>query len=1060
MDQTVAQPAATDTIQAELSGEISGQVAVGKYILQIGSVHGGVVNINMPDQRPRLRARQTPVYVLPRRFAGLLDRTGEVEAATDMLPNAQPVEFYAQNGMGKSSLLRVLARHSLVAAFPDGVIYLSARNQTPADLLQSIFDALFEYDAPYKPSEGEIRHALQGKRALILLDDVELNREDLEILFDAAPDCTYLIASPDRKLWGEGLSVALPGLPIQEARLLMERELGRSLTEEEIVEADELLSALNGSPLAIIQSAALVREGGYSIKSLATPEPDKEQDHKIAAFSLGLLTGPERQVVASIAALNGAPLNPRHLPALTGLSEVEPLLNRLHKRGLIQKEGRGFTLAGSFAFFVQKSWDLDQWREGMVGYFRNWAAARFQEPHKIVEDADAILRLMNWANVSGRWEGALDLVRVVEGALALGLRWGAWERVLQSGLDAAQAQGNMSAKAWALHQLGTRALGLGEKTAAIQRLVQALRLRERMGDQAGAAATRHNLNLLLNPPDGNHEDPSPKPPANTSGSLYNIAMVAVAALVISGTILTLAWFAFSVLASRPPVAVGEITPTLTSTITPPIVVVTEAPITEGVVTTSSPAVTIAPVATDTSVPSPSETQEPQPVPCSPKKDWPVYTVVRGDTLWSIARATGTHWQELKSANCLPDSRIYAGQLLFVPRLPVEPPTITPTFTPTITETITPSPTTPVPLLPDLVISEMRVDFSGGFENGIAPIPTTASFVLTVANQGEGYAGRFQVVVYYRVSESAPSSLGASFDMEQASTNPLVFTVDGGLEPGESIRFDGRWAFSPEDNWQAIEVWAVADDCFGLEFSDYCMVQESNEDNNRSDLRTLEMPVNQPPKAAVIAPDGDLTLRFDGFDEKGYFVNLDLLGRAEDPEDGLLDGESLVWSTDQAGELGTGSGLNVRLYASRCEGVTHTLTLTAIDSNGARGSASRQITLIPGSCEPTIQVLQPDKRNYTPSGYDEERQRFYLEIDGKAEAFDVYGNSIPGESIRWATDQDGVLGYGKVYHLSLYMADDPYECDTLEHTIHITVWDSAGNQAQESVTIMIVEPCIN
>jgi len=31
-------------IEAKIQGEISGQVAVGSHILQIGSVHGGVVN--------------------------------------------------------------------------------------------------------------------------------------------------------------------------------------------------------------------------------------------------------------------------------------------------------------------------------------------------------------------------------------------------------------------------------------------------------------------------------------------------------------------------------------------------------------------------------------------------------------------------------------------------------------------------------------------------------------------------------------------------------------------------------------------------------------------------------------------------------------------------------------------------------------------------------------------------------------------------------------------------------------------------------------------------------
>ena len=34
--------------------ENSGQIAIGQYVVQIGSVHGGVVNISMPEQ-PALR---------------------------------------------------------------------------------------------------------------------------------------------------------------------------------------------------------------------------------------------------------------------------------------------------------------------------------------------------------------------------------------------------------------------------------------------------------------------------------------------------------------------------------------------------------------------------------------------------------------------------------------------------------------------------------------------------------------------------------------------------------------------------------------------------------------------------------------------------------------------------------------------------------------------------------------------------------------------------------------------------------------------------------------------
>ena len=43
-----------------------------------------------------------------------------------------------------------------------------------------------------------------------------------------------------------------------------------------------------------------------------------------------------------------------------------------------------------------------------------------------------------------------------------------------------------------------------------------------------------------------------------------------------------------------------------------------------------------------------------------------YRVRSGDSLWGIARAHGTTVDELKSANNLRGSRIYAGQLLQLP----------------------------------------------------------------------------------------------------------------------------------------------------------------------------------------------------------------------------------------------------------------------------------------------------------------------------------------------------------------------------------------------------------
>src|SRR5574341_1166715 len=61
---------------------------------------------------------------------------------------------------------------------------------------------------------------------------------------------------------------------------------------------------------------------------------------------------------------------------------------------------------------------------------------------------------------------------------------------------------------------------------------------------------------------------------------------------------------------------------------------------------------------------------PTPTPCALKTYWPFLYVQRGDTLSALARATGSTVDELMQANCLTDTRILAGQLLYVPRLPI------------------------------------------------------------------------------------------------------------------------------------------------------------------------------------------------------------------------------------------------------------------------------------------------------------------------------------------------------------------------------------------------------
>jgi hypothetical protein len=528
----ISRPATASTeptlpASVHIEGGVSGQVAIGANILQIGDVNGGVVNVMMPGQKVLSKPRPTPVDLRPRPFLDLLDREVEIDSATTTLQSAEPIEFHGQAGLGKTALLRHLAHHPVASALPDGVVYLSARRQPVQDLLQSLYDAFYESDIPFKPTEAQLKHDLQNKRALVLLDDVELAREDVQAVLDTAPACVFLLGSPEQRLWGEGESVALRGLPPHDALALMERELGRPLTPEELPFARSLCDNLEGHPLRLIQAAAEAREENRPLTEMVTRE-----EIVSPLQALDTLPPSARQLIAALAAMGGAPLHVDHLAALTGLPDAASTLQALSSLNLAQAHSPRYTLTGDLAQMVQQVWDLTPWMEGALTHFAAWAGDQ-QSLDRLLEDADAILRVLEWAVDASRWADVLRLGQAIEGALALGKRWSAWSQVLGWIHQAGQALGDQAAEGWALHQLGTQALCLGDAPTARTSLTQALRLREALGDRAGTAITQHNLSLLPAAP----PTPPRKPPAPRGRPPLPKWLLPVAGLVVGGGIL-------------------------------------------------------------------------------------------------------------------------------------------------------------------------------------------------------------------------------------------------------------------------------------------------------------------------------------------------------------------------------------------------------------------------------------------------------------------------------------------------------------------------------------------
>jgi hypothetical protein len=424
------QTTAVERIEARVQGEVNGQIAVGTHILQIGSVHGGIVNVAVPGERPRPKARPVPIQLRPRPFPAILDRTEESAAAIRALESLQSVELFGEAGIGKTVVLRHLAHTIDSKLFQDGIIYREIRGDPPDDVLQVLWGDFFDSDVPFKPADSQLRSDLQTKKALVILDAVELSRTEAERVMNVAAACTFLLGSSERHLWGsEAHATHLAGLPAKDAKTLAERELGRPLTEDEASAVETITIALEGNPLRVLQEVAMARLNDHSLTSVAQDLQSGASPEKLAAHITAPLSNAQRRILSALAIFSGAPVQATTLSELLQIDDAETILEELEERHLVHTQG-GFTQTQRMGATAGVS-------KAEQAEFRNHPLAgkltrSLPKPIQLAflsyarEDAQFVLRLAKdlRAGGAGVWIDQLDITpgqrwdRAVEDALA------------------------------------------------------------------------------------------------------------------------------------------------------------------------------------------------------------------------------------------------------------------------------------------------------------------------------------------------------------------------------------------------------------------------------------------------------------------------------------------------------------------------------------------------------------------------------------------------------------------------------------------------------------------
>ncbi|MER6246009.1 ATP-binding protein [Streptomyces griseorubiginosus] len=523
------------------------QLVAGDYLLTVNPVDGSEIEACPPGERPGRpakygaaeraevdRAARPPVPPGPTRTTlSLLARQDEREQLVRMLARGRSVRLTGPAGSGRTSLLDVVAEDCSDLA-PDGVVRLTGFRRTTAELLYDLYYAVF--DSPlHRPDRDELLSCVREIGAVVVLDDIEFGGAALDELLDATPECAFVIgATPDVPAPSADSAVeevVLSGLGRADGVELLERAVGRVLTEEESNWAGDLWFESEGLPLRFVQAGALLRQrdrqragagavdefGVFAEMAVADAPPPTDDADEIPLPALGDAAAPApllasrlsesaRATLRFAVALGGEVPHQAHLPALVGDTHADAALGELADAGLVSPVGSRYRLAAGVLAQLEAAGyadDIEDRARTAAQHYDWWAGHPSVTPERVCSEADALLAALDVlvpvtvAPLDGEEEAiAVRLARTAAPAFAAGGHWGAWERSLWAGSEASRLAGEVSERAYFHHELGILALCGGELDRARAELEASIGLRGALADKRGTVAGRRALALV------------------------------------------------------------------------------------------------------------------------------------------------------------------------------------------------------------------------------------------------------------------------------------------------------------------------------------------------------------------------------------------------------------------------------------------------------------------------------------------------------------------------------------------------------------------------------------
>lgn len=530
-------------VSIQVGGNVDGSIVVGDNNFVVNTNHGTIV---YKQAGPRVRMRQFAPQP-PRPPREFVNRAAELVKLESWISASEIVLLHGPDGMGKSSLLKRAANSAAAQAMPNGVVLLESVDLDgqalgPDDVIQNLFDALFESDPQLKVDSVSARTYLSNTRPLVLLDEISLSPALQKALPDLFPRGAILVTA-DLPFGAYFERLPVGPLPRQEAVNLLAVKADVTLHESNRVVLDAICASLNDVSLAVVIIGNILRETHTPPEAtlqalqnipVSTADPVSAALNRSFSFAFSQLSPEEQKILSAAALTPGVSMSPEWLSAALGGMDVEAFVERLKALGLLFANSPRLRLPPGFRAPARRAAVLDE--DALLPRLLEFLTAPLQQNPQDWEYIRAELGnffgVLIWAVRTRRWADVIALGRILDPYVSLHGLWDTWNSALGYVLDAARQSGDQSVEAWALHQSGVREIGVGAYRQALNFLKQALELRQAQGDTVGMAYTQHNIDFLMGLPPTGHDGPkSPKSPGGGINPLLLAGGLAVAALI-------------------------------------------------------------------------------------------------------------------------------------------------------------------------------------------------------------------------------------------------------------------------------------------------------------------------------------------------------------------------------------------------------------------------------------------------------------------------------------------------------------------------------------------------